>query len=173
MFTDEFTDQILPICPTAVCSISVFVERVPYDGVGEHLLGLAAAEGVEGAAAAAGDGEADDGVGGEDAAEGGEQQVAQGQEHVALEPDPSVSVPAAAPAALLVPRGRTPEDLVRAQHVARLHCCCSARHSRSLLLLLLLVSYGGQRREQEYSYTTAAALANKSSGLDYSYTAEN
>ena len=82
--------------------------RVPYDGVGEHLLGLASAEGVEVAAAAAVDGEADDGVGGEDAAEGGEERVAQGEEHVALEPDPAVPVPAAAPG-LLVPR-RLPRD---------------------------------------------------------------
>lgn len=76
----------------------------PYDGVGEHLLGLPPAERVEVAAAAPVDGEADDGVGGEDAAQGGEQRVAQRQEHVPLEPDPAVAV--AAPAGrLLVARG--------------------------------------------------------------------
>ena len=68
-FSRSSTDQILPICPTPVRSVRALVERVPYDGVGEHLL---ASEGVEVATAAAVDGEADDGVGGEDATEGGE-----------------------------------------------------------------------------------------------------
>ena len=77
---------------------------VPYNGVGEHLLGLAPPERVEVPAAAAVDGEADDGVGGEDAAQGREQRVAQRQEHVPLEPDPAVAVPVAA-GRLLVPRG--------------------------------------------------------------------
>jgi len=85
---------------------------VPYDGVGEHLLALPPPERVEVPAAAAVDGEADDGVGGEDAAQGGEQRVAQRQEHVPLEPDPAVAVAVAA-GRLLVPRGLPRDRLER------------------------------------------------------------
>lgn len=84
----------------------------PYDGVGEHLLGLPPPQRVEVPAAAAVHGEADDRVGGEDAAQGGEQRVAQRQEHVPLEPDPAVAVPVPA-GRLLVPRGLPRDRLER------------------------------------------------------------
>jgi hypothetical protein len=77
--------------------------RAPDDGVGEHLLGLPPPERVEVAAAAAIDGEPDDGVGGEDSTEGGEQRVAQCEEHVPLEPDPVVAVPVPCGGRLLLP----------------------------------------------------------------------
>ncbi|OAY71760.1 hypothetical protein ACMD2_00773 [Ananas comosus] len=78
---------------------------LPYDVVGEHLLGLAPPERVQVASGAPIDGEPDDPLRGDDAAEGRQERVAERLEHVALEPDPAIGVSSSIAAAAAVALG--------------------------------------------------------------------